>query len=379
MGFFDIEEEKPIGPQPLNPEQKQQVYDSLLAKYQEVNNKADDEYNAAKGQADRNNLITAVLRGVSQIGNAEAVSRGAKAPDMSLFDNVQAMNNNKLNLAASERKKAVEDYLMRDRLSQEDKQRKQADDKFSRLNDPNSLDSISARELAKKMNPSGKYDSMTAAQIQPIMDTLEKTYGIDEKNKWLDIQKRWQNAANAEKAVEKAAAKQQATQEKEDKLLVPGIGMARTEAEAKELRDGIASTEAAIADLEQVKNLGTDVTLLDRDRVNKIDQLLNTAVGKLRLSLTGPGTMTEQERQMIRDSIGDPTKLFSTEEIQKNKIDQLIGNLKENNNRRLKQSVVNPKLPENLPKQITVERKDPKTGKIAIFDSETKQFIKFKD
>lgn len=89
--------------------------------------------------------------------------------------------------------------------------------------------------------------------------------------------------------------------------------------------------------------------------------------------------MTEQERQMIRDSIGDPTKLFSTEEIQKNKIDQLIGNLKENNNRRLKQSVVNPKLPENLPKQITVERKDPKTGKIAIFDSETKQFIKFKD
>jgi len=105
---------------------------------------------------------------------------------------------------------------------------------------------------------------------------------------------------------------------------VPGYGSARTKKEAQTFRDEVSSAQNAIADLEEVKRLGTDVNILDRTKVGKIQQRLMTAIGKLRLSVLGPGVMTDSERAYLRENLGDPTILFSTEGIQQAKLDQLI-------------------------------------------------------
>lgn len=111
--------------------------------------------------------------------------------------------------------------------------------------------------------------------------------------------------------------------EKNLAMEVPGMGLARTKEEASNIRAAKADADEALGIIDQIKNLGTNVSIFDRDRVGKINQLKTVLAGKLRLPLTGPGAMTEDEFQRLVSNIGDPSAVFGTEENEMAKLDQL--------------------------------------------------------
>lgn len=119
----------------------------------------------------------------------------------------------------------------------------------------------------------------------------------------------------------KMVAQQKARKEFE----VPGFGEMRTKKEAQEIRSSLAEAEEAKKIIDQIKTLGKDVSIFDRGRVEKINSLKSILAGKLRLPLTGPGAMTEDEYQRLVKNMGDPTDLLSTEAIEFGKLDQLRG------------------------------------------------------
>lgn len=110
-------------------------------------------------------------------------------------------------------------------------------------------------------------------------------------------------------------------------LVVPGYGQVKTKKEAMDIRAAKADADEAIGLIDEVKELGKNVAWWDRKKINLIDQKKKILAGKLRLPLTGPGAMTEDEYQRLVDTMGDPSNLFSTEEIQNAKLDELKGTL----------------------------------------------------
>lgn len=115
-----------------------------------------------------------------------------------------------------------------------------------------------------------------------------------------------------------------------------GNGMyAKTKEDAKILKEGIVGADAAIQDLNDIKNIGANVSMLDVQKRGLIQQKIMTSIGKLRLSVLGPGAMTDGEREYLRENIGDPAKLFSTEANEKAKLDQLISDIEKSKQREI--------------------------------------------
>lgn len=241
-------------------------------------------------------------------------------------------------------------------------------------------------------------DAYSLAQTEQIKNKIEslgsKFAGQEAQDKLLSLNAQLdQSLAEKRMAIEDKYAKQVTTNvEKEiaqvqvdpttgqvlpkinEELEIPGFGQARTKEEAKEFRQVVADTRSGVELLKQVKELGTDVSLLDREKIQKIDSLLNQAVGKLRISLTGGGPMTDEERDMIRGTIGDPSKLFSTEAIQKAKIDQLINNMEASLNTRANSIIKN--RPQPTQKTITNRQYSPSRDQTKIIYSDGSTEIK---
>jgi hypothetical protein len=108
-------------------------------------------------------------------------------------------------------------------------------------------------------------------------------------------------------------------------LFVPGMGEVRTKKEAIDMRQAVSDAAESKAIIEQIKKLGTNVAIWDRDRIGKINQLKSVLVGKLRVPLLGPGTMTEDEFQRLVSNMGDPSAMFGSEKNELSKLDQLAG------------------------------------------------------
>lgn len=111
---------------------------------------------------------------------------------------------------------------------------------------------------------------------------------------------------------------------------VPGYGNVRTKAEAERIRTAKGDAETAKQYIDEIKKLGTNVAVWDRGRIGKINQLKQALVGKLRLPLMGPGTMTEDEFQRTVSNLGDPSTMFGSEENEIGKLDQMSGILDKN-------------------------------------------------
>lgn len=141
---------------------------------------------------------------------------------------------------------------------------------------------------------------------------------------------------------------------------IPGVGQARTEKEAREFRDTVASAMNSINDLEDIKTLGKDITVFDVKKKGLIGQKMMTAIGGLRLSVLGPGVMTDGERAYLKENIGNPAALMSTESIENAKLDQLIEQIKRSLDTRAKVIVENGKrVPfPNRPKQTDKKKDD---------------------
>ncbi len=99
--------------------------------------------------------------------------------------------------------------------------------------------------------------------------------------------------------------------EKQSKRAVPGYGLANDPEVAKQLKqEYLPSYEAAKAGIEELKSFGTmdKFNPVSRSKAASIQQRL---IGQMRVALTGPGALTEGEREAMRGVIANPTDLFS--------------------------------------------------------------------
>ena len=295
----------------LDDDKKKMVYESLLSKYEDVSNKADSDFQGEKELNKDAQMWNEIGRAAAKGGNAYAESVGGANFDTSGFDRIGSNIDNRLSIADKERKEAVNSYILGKKLEQDDALNKAKADKI--------------------------------LYGEPITPWQKEKLDIDREN--LEIRRnesefKKNNMARTSKKDTMAEERHQMAMEREDKKdareedarFVVGYGIARTPGDAKEFRTALVDSQSAISDLEQVKKLGNNVSSLDIDRSALIGQLLDQAVGKLRLSMVGPGAMTDSERSMIRNAIGDPRKWTSFESTEQKKLDQLINNI----NKRLK-------------------------------------------
>ena len=293
-------------------------------------------------------------------GSVPAVSRGEVNE---IKDYASPMADENLARADKELAQGKADFGNEDKFKRQFTQDQRAEEKYNRdmsiqkdEDDSGSEVSATYQTLAKKMLPSKDFSGYSASQLKQSMPSLEKLYQIDQnaENKRSSAAQRREDRADAlllrdnenQIKLETEAKKKAEGAAKEDvELMVPGYGKARTLSEAKEFREAVASNDSSVEDLKAVKELGRNINIADprdRERVNLIQQKLSQAVGKLRISLTGPGAMTEAERKLIRESIGDPTTLFSTEGIQFAKLDQLMKSIDDSTKRTAKMIIVSP-------------------------------------
>ena len=102
---------------------------------------------------------------------------------------------------------------------------------------------------------------------------------------------------------------------------------ALTEGEAPKLREEVANTDNIINKLDGLYNMTEGITGLDRERRAIAEQDINTLIGDLRLALTGPGPLTDTERDFVKDIIGNPTKMFSLESVERVRLKNLAQTL----------------------------------------------------
>lgn len=295
----------------LDDDKKKMVYESLLSKYEDVSNKADSDFQGEKELTKDAQMWNEIGRAAAKGGNAYAESVGGANFDTSGFDRIGSNIDNRLSIADKERKEAVNSYILGKKLVQDDALNKAKADKI--------------------------------LYGEPITPWQKEKLDLDREN--LEIRRnesefKKNNMARTSKKDTMAEERHQMAMNREDKKdareedarFVVGYGVARTPGDAKEFRTALVDSQSAISDLEQVKKLGNNVSSLDIDRSALIGQLLDQAVGKLRLSMVGPGAMTDSERSVVRNAIGDPRKWTSFESTEQKKLDQLINNI----NKRLK-------------------------------------------
>lgn len=134
-------------------------------------------------------------------------------------------------------------------------------------------------------------------------------------------QQRWQLAQTA--AIE--AAKYQAEQRKDLKpMTVHAFGQYATTkegaAKVNEMASSFYQIETGIDKLNQMAEKGSRFDLTDRANAEVV---MTTLTGALRIPITGPGAFTEKEQNMIREVIGDPTKLTGLPSVTKAKLKAL--------------------------------------------------------
>jgi len=97
----------------------------------------------------------------------------------------------------------------------------------------------------------------------------------------------------------------------ENALKIPGLeGMASTEKGAKQVRDNIPEFISSIGGIDELLTLGNKITRnpLDRPQIMARADAIRTALaGQMRLAIGGPGTMTQQDRDVLMTAIADPT------------------------------------------------------------------------
>lgn len=93
--------------------------------------------------------------------------------------------------------------------------------------------------------------------------------------------------------------------------VVPGFGLAPSDKAATKLIESATTTKVVMSTLNQLQALGrkaySDFSPADRARA---DQMQNILVGNLRLAITGPGPLTDAEREWMKTIIANPTNIF---------------------------------------------------------------------
>lgn len=92
----------------------------------------------------------------------------------------------------------------------------------------------------------------------------------------------------------------------------------------KNVRMPNESATALLRRIQEYAKTASSLSLQDRARMQTD---LALAAGKLRIPITGPGAMTEDEYKRLLDTLGNPTKIFSIASIENMKLGAVLKNL----------------------------------------------------
>lgn len=106
--------------------------------------------------------------------------------------------------------------------------------------------------------------------------------------------------------------------------MVPGLGLALTKEDVSILKAKNTDIYDSISLLDDLKKLGNKpFSSMSPKARARADQILNILAGKMRIAVTGGGPLTEQERAMLRATVGDPTKILTWPGVQMEKINAM--------------------------------------------------------
>lgn len=101
-------------------------------------------------------------------------------------------------------------------------------------------------------------------------------------------------------------------------------GQVQNQTEAKEFRNMVSDLETAESGIDRLLEINnvTGKSLSPNLRA-EADTIQKTLIGLLRQPITGPGAMSDGERQMLQDIIANPTDMFSLDSNNKTKLETL--------------------------------------------------------
>jgi len=177
---------------------------------------------------------------------------------------------------------------------------------------------------AKAQNPMAKAAALKAAgdlqmETAPLMQKFVANKTVQ------DLQSAMRkDPSNAEKYI---TAMETIDPEKGAKLrekFVPGLGLASTNEGAKDLREmqtTIKTVKEGIKRLNEITSIGGKS--LSPTLRAEADNIRTQLIGRLRVPLTGPGAMSEGERELLANAIPDPTAIFSLDSRSKKRLETL--------------------------------------------------------
>lgn len=209
-------------------------------------------------------------------------------------------------------------------------------------------------------------DSQTASkekkmQILNMQEQLKQAQAqIDQQLMMQQRQQSLQRIAQSDKVTpeQKELARQElmASLPEKDKAMAINLGdqggvqiIRGTADEAKNLRQSVADSKTINRDLVELEKLVDRVSLgekllgkvgIETQEYRATEQLTNSIVGKLRLEILGPGVMTPAERDLVKSIIGNPNKLATTDEIEKEMLRRLRHKISQGTRDRLQNSGV---------------------------------------
>ena len=122
-----------------------------------------------------------------------------------------------------------------------------------------------------------------------------------------------------------------------------------TPGEAKDLREKVSNANMMVKDLHELSSLvsevsGTEKLLgkvgLQSESYRRVEQITSAILGMLRVDILGPGVMTEAERQIIRNTLGNPNKILTLEDTEKKMIFNMQQKIYQGTRDRLRKSGV---------------------------------------
>lgn len=156
---------------------------------------------------------------------------------------------------------------------------------------------------------------------------------------------------------------------------IPGVGFATSSEGAKGLREMGTTVKTVRESIARLKEISAKTgKSINPTLIAEADSIRSMLIGQLRVPITGPGAMSEGERELLMKAIPDVTALLSLDKSNIKRLDSIENKIIQQYRN---QAQINGLNPDNIP-GMQVIRRTP-DGREAIFDANTKKFLRYKE
>lgn len=155
---------------------------------------------------------------------------------------------------------------------------------------------------------------------------------------------------------------------------IPGVGFATSSEGAKGMREmgtTVNTVKQSIARLKEIAKKGGKS--MNPTLIAEADTIRSMLIGQLRVPITGPGAMSEGERELLMRAVPDVTSMLSLDASNIKRLDSIEQKITDQYRN---QAQINGIDPNNIPGMQVIRRTA--DGKEAIFDASTKKFLRYK-